>query len=552
MFGPFDFPPEIFVLICNHLEQPDLKACSEVCKSWNNLTKPLLWRDLVESRPMLQNEEYLKPLIENGHRIRHLQYHGTKLAQVLARPEVNCTKLKSLFYTLPCSYSDSNFLKPEQEVDLDAFLVLLGRNPSIRYLKISLRNKNLTEAISIRLLIQLKRHSQLRYLSITGLCSLVGHFFYGALRLLPKALTELEIEAMSYYSSPNAAPGTADDTLLPKSFPNLYKVQLGGTFFSSRENLIFKLLKRCPNLQELSVPHIKLSAHGDLVDFLPVWHPKLKGLVINDHGAPSAIQALMKPGQLQLRKLHLQDPPESIQNMLSSWADTLQDLEFGASTCLSSQDIQSIIMTCASLRRLVFKTESTLYFRCPESGLFLSDMADMKWACESSLRELALTVIDDRTIKEPESQTPLLVWYQQLARLKNIRALHLGWVPRPAGRSKDYPVHPMRPYLTIESGLDLWKDLKDLQILNIRDIDKVLMGQAEMEWIVKHWPNLTALLGLGLYKYKNDAQLWGEDDPVWDKVFKRPYLDHNGFWNKKDDFSFITWMRTQKPRLVLD
>lgn len=88
--------------------------------------------------------------------------------------------------------------------------------------------------------------------------------------------------------------------------------------------------------------------------------------------------------------------------------------------------------------------------------------------------------------------------YSRLARFTRLRELRLGF---PVNSRSSYQKHRRgdkeiyRQYgclaMTVESGLDLLKDLKELRIVGLQDMEIYIDGDKEQTWFSENWPNAT-------------------------------------------------------------
>ncbi|KAG0297332.1 hypothetical protein BGZ96_006896 [Linnemannia gamsii] len=96
--------------------------------------------------------------------------------------------------------------------------------------------------------------------------------------------------------------------------------------------------------------------------------------------------------------------------------------------------------------------------------------------------------------------------YSKLARHTKLRELRLGL--RMDTKSVDYfrgNKEYWRQYdclaMTVESGLDLLKGLKDLRVVGLEDMEIYIDGDTEQSWFAENWPNAT----IGQTDYFTDA-----------------------------------------------
>ncbi|KAG0359383.1 hypothetical protein BGX24_005780, partial [Mortierella sp. AD032] len=57
--------------------------------------------------------------------------------------------------------------------------------------------------------------------------------------------------------------------------------------------------------------------------------------------------------------------------------------------------------------------------------------------------------------------------------------------------------------MTLDSGLDLLRNLKYLRIVGLTDMEVYIDGDKEQKWVAEHWPN-AALEFIG-YEHDSDS-----------------------------------------------
>ncbi|KAF9087382.1 hypothetical protein BGX23_008169 [Mortierella sp. AD031] len=100
--------------------------------------------------------------------------------------------------------------------------------------------------------------------------------------------------------------------------------------------------------------------------------------------------------------------------------------------------------------------------------------------------------------------------YSHLARLTKLRELVLSVPIKEFWRSDptdDQELHRAYdcPAMSLDSGLDLLKDLKELKVVGLEDREVGINNTAEQGWVAKNWP----LAEIGCTQYCNDND---EDD----------------------------------------
>ncbi|KAF9084206.1 hypothetical protein BGX23_010746 [Mortierella sp. AD031] len=98
--------PELVELIGLHLQQEDLYSCVQVCRSWNRILTPLLWREvddrsgswkrIISKDTGGQAEEWVRSIFAKyGHHIRRLTIHSHVILEA-AMLRCQCQRLRSL------------------------------------------------------------------------------------------------------------------------------------------------------------------------------------------------------------------------------------------------------------------------------------------------------------------------------------------------------------------------------------------------------------------------------------------------------------------------
>jgi hypothetical protein len=103
--------------------------------------------------------------------------------------------------------------------------------------------------------------------------------------------------------------------------------------------------------------------------------------------------------------------------------------------------------------------------------------------------------------------------YKQLARMTKLRELTLG-IPFDT-HNEDYSMHDKEYYrrydclaMTLESGLDLLKDLKNLEAVGLDDMEVYINRYEEQAWVTQHWPKVQ----IGITEYDTEQDYYSEDD----------------------------------------
>ncbi|KAG0368595.1 hypothetical protein BGX24_002763, partial [Mortierella sp. AD032] len=93
-----------------------------------------------------------------------------------------------------------------------------------------------------------------------------------------------------------------------------------------------------------------------------------------------------------------------------------------------------------------------------------------------------------------------------LGRLTKLRELRLGLSVDPT-RYPNYQRGDREIYrqydclaMTLDSGLDLLKGLKELRVVGLEDMEVYIDGDGEQSWFAEHWP----LAKIGYEDYRED------------------------------------------------
>ncbi|OAQ23049.1 hypothetical protein K457DRAFT_25424 [Linnemannia elongata AG-77] len=193
-------------------------------------------------------------------------------------------------------------------------------------------------------------------------------------------------------------------------------------------------------------------------------------------------------------------------NALLSHVSTLEVLRLNGKSFITSEQIDELLSCAPRLKELyLFGGNCKAEVNCLDAR----DVAKSAWVC-SNLEVFACQI---RNIPRPditrdiagraarvhidEHDTPLhesvelqRQVYKQLGRLTKLRELSLGFPVDTAFTPSEKDFH--RQYdclaMTLESGLDLLKDLKDLRVVGLEDMEVYSDGDREQDWFAKNWP----------------------------------------------------------------
>ncbi|KAF9906561.1 hypothetical protein EC991_000503 [Linnemannia zychae] len=241
---------------------------------------------------------------------------------------------------------------------------------------------------------------------------------------------------------------------------------------------------------------------------LPSTFPQLRSVeLIGAVGSDIEIARFLRRGspagwkQIIFRANHPEISPrfgkESAKEVLKH-AATLEVLRVEGAWCLSSTEIQELLCGLPKLKEIYVIGAVQLYVP-PDPELKASDLVASRWACKN-LEVFGCSIGD---IPRPKPKTK---GYQQSIDLQRQVCAQLGRLHklRELILRSPYPIYsarnPQRSYehqshsclaLSLESGLDLLHNLKDLRKVGLEDMDVDIGNQKEQAWVKEHWPHAT-------------------------------------------------------------
>ncbi|KAF9132559.1 hypothetical protein BGW39_011824 [Mortierella sp. 14UC] len=229
--------------------------------------------------------------------------------------------------------------------------------------------------------------------------------------------------------------------------------------------------------------------------------------------------------------------PRAFRAIIEACQHGLENLLIYLGQRITSQEIQTILHTSTSLRRLSF-------FHIPRPLFDYRAMLQSSWNCTRTLTQLDIHItniprpdvlFDWRGDKiPPERKTPNHTGaiqesrafqrdvYTRLASLVNLETLELGTsCPQlsmveiffPDGQKGSFDRNQQLCCLemTLDSGLEILSTLKNLRILLVESMEHRI-GIRELKWFERAWPNLLYLGGI-VSQTKRTSILYGLDIP---------------------------------------
>ncbi|KAG0204744.1 hypothetical protein BGX28_003405 [Mortierella sp. GBA30] len=477
-----------------------------------------LWREIsfmdIEQEHFILTHDHQEALLANSQWIRELIIKAAYApALCLAGPRSSCSNLRSL----ECD------LVHEQNAYSMAIAALLDRNPQLENLTLRLREEDPgmylyempqdTEGI-VGLVSTLRRLSSLKELTIETagpFASMDLSFF------LPNLPESLEI----FVYEDQDAQGYAMDSMFdfqdfgglewPDIYPCVKVIRFGQWIGSDVVSALQPFMVRCPLLETLDLPTMSGGLLTITFEEAGVHCPKLKNLLVmgdlefEEEDLLSLIDAVPAMESLDLA---CSCPTTGIfvSQMIPRWANTLTALSIGVGVVVESSDIQLLLCSCPSLLTFWMIAPLTRPWRIEPhySALKLSDLVQSQWAC-LGLLYLSIAFHDERVEqktlklhKKQEARTRDLIKqaYERLGKLTQLEQLRLAW-GRPFREEVDgnrmalFKTPPLvHMDMSVDSGLPKLKGLVNLEMLLVRDLAKVSIGEQEKEWILKSWPKL--------------------------------------------------------------
>ncbi|KAG0206420.1 hypothetical protein BGX33_007428 [Mortierella sp. NVP41] len=191
-------------------------------------------------------------------------------------------------------------------------------------------------------------------------------------------------------------------------------------------------------------------------------------------------------------------------------ASTLRNLVLEEASDFDSKAIQQLLCSAPNLESLdLLASFNRMEGEVGGAVLDALDMVGYDWVCRN-LHEFSCQIgnIPRPDITRNIDNGPACVYlvegthqesidlqrrvYSQLARLPKLTRLTLNAAIDYASDFKRIHNEWYRSYtcpsMSLESGLDLLKDLKELRVVNLEDMEVSINNDAEKKWVAEHWP----------------------------------------------------------------
>ncbi|KAF9543001.1 hypothetical protein EC957_001360 [Mortierella hygrophila] len=480
----------LFNKITSHLSPTDFPHCSLVNRYWNLLFRPLVWHTLAFSEDLHSEEPFHKNhraiLNQLGFFIRKLHSHDCRSLVFFNGPQSRCRDLVELEFTACLAHESTTHA-----------VQLIRDNLQLERLTIQgdftlTRNSEAPQNLFSALL----QHPALTHLQLGNVDTTIDYLFVRALLAhLPLTLQSLVVSWTSI-TNLDLDQVNASDPSWPIAYPRLRYLAIDTKFMDqTHEYLLFPLLRRCPELMELSITHMDEWTTSS--SSLPSRPSHSLAVLIRNHC----------PNVRRLSVNRCQESESLAVNLIGMESFQIE-LCFFRGTNVQSTDIQLLLTSCPLLTKFVIRPDKIRYDIngvLPQdcSGLKLTEMTRSNWVC-LGLEQLGLRILDDRSVDESttakEQNQATVMMRRALAQIGDLALLQqlgLEWTPvtRTDPRTTQVPKDFVEMDFSLLCGLNLLSGLKQLRKLQVL-VSGLAMGQAEMEWIVDNWPKLNVIAGL--------------------------------------------------------
>ncbi|KAF9277223.1 hypothetical protein BGZ68_009455 [Mortierella alpina] len=511
-------PPELHMLVVQHLNHKSIVACSLVNRSWYQQFCPSVWES-VTIKTSIQFEAF-KTSVDcgalscHGHLISTLKTDNYGVIELfVASGAATCTNLTQLYVAFKRLRKDS----ATGPIYMQALplVCLLENNPGL---------KSITLQGSL-----VKR--QIPLLQI--------------LSALPVGVEHLRLDGNTGWPQDDddeKSPGVneqdhastirAGDNGRQGDLPTLglRKIELVGSV--QGEVCVFETLRRSPLLEDLvfddAMFYIYMGGEEELSDVLSKHCPALTSLYMDPGFVDDGFLSQLVDEASTQGWRHLTFSGEGFgpltEAAIMKHAGTLESLHLNIGLGFPSSAIQRLFCSAPNLKCFRGERPSLIY---ADVQLDASDMVQSQWVCHS-LEKLQLCIsgiprpdLTTRTNNRPltgplhegtsmgASYKVQRQVYAQLGKLAKLRELVLS-VSLESARQRnpddfaDYEWETEGTYydislpqaecqyeclsFTLESGLDLLQDLKELRVIELQDMAIGIDGEAEQRWVKEHWP----------------------------------------------------------------
>ncbi|KAG0297339.1 hypothetical protein BGZ96_006903 [Linnemannia gamsii] len=199
---------------------------------------------------------------------------------------------------------------------------------------------------------------------------------------------------------------------------------------------------------------------------------------------------------------------QSFESLLGHVA-TLETLRFETKCFVKGSQLNQLLCSATRLRELYFSGDGTILGGCLQARKIVQS----EWACKDLevfscrigyvprpdivriARDLPRDPQNFMTTPQESIHIQRQV-YSKLAQFTKLRELLLGsLIDITAPRYRRGGLEYWRQYeclaMTLESGLDLLKGLKELRVVGLENMEVYIEGKQEKAWFAEYWPHVT-------------------------------------------------------------
>ncbi|KAF9159797.1 hypothetical protein DFQ26_006183 [Actinomortierella ambigua] len=407
---PSQHPPELALLIAQHLTTADQKACTLVCKSWYANYVPIVWSTLRLPPPRRLRADSLVTdalartraavLRKHVHHIRYLHWPllrnpkddnscEDELYQIVAQ---ECrSQLREIHASIGC------------QQHFDVYTALVDANPDLQALDIHVDMQTRTHDDFCFMLARLAPKSpRLQHLSLS--CGkLPTSWLVQLLACLPR-LKSLHLRRRWEHFSKASVPGlTCIIPTVPSdqiSFQSLKRLVLEQ---ETIDDEMVSLLNQCPNLEHLHIRYLGLiKASQEALDQLQKNLPRLRSCTLRVprgswmyYSIETILKALPKQS---IRELNiLSGPITEMVFVADHFSARLEHLTFHSTPWYDGEfkGLSIILSNCRALKSLVVQSHNPIDVRHQLLGVRPRLFHINRWAC-TQLEVLRIPLYLDR------------------------------------------------------------------------------------------------------------------------------------------------------------
>lgn len=535
----FDIP-ELFHLVCSQLDRHSLAQCAQVNKYWNVVASQHVWRTIPKNMSPYRWYQFRHLVLEDYfNEIRQQEKQHLQMLQRSSDRRRRSSRIgKSVVQPLE---PDSLFVCVRQVEDFTQLLrglqpVLISSNPNMsEYLGpsgMTLARHFLRRCPNVLV------HFQLNH---EYFCS--DERFRCALEILPKVHS---LVIKGGVSAETSCPVSRFGEVLCTVSSNLRSLTINvpvfrtGTFLGSfgltdngdplprlatrpttlklhalgeRGGSVMSwswMWRACEKVKDIEIHYLSEDVLESLVHCIPEMMPSLETVTFgastrldgwhNREPLENRIASLLAANQNGWKAVQCRPPVNLGPNAMEALFEhdsTLEDVSLG--DVRDTPRVLRVLKSCPKLRRFA-DLDNIRHCHVPLPAVHLTGFVDFdpesarpSWMSSRSLEILSITLDSDPGQLPWDSDQTMRRLCERLGQFTNLKVLHLAHGNCEDGQSS---IHAALE-LTLKSGLDALGGLKNLQELHICKLGHAGLGVEEVKWMVKHWPRLSKICGLG-------------------------------------------------------